>query len=389
VRILHVIPSMDAQSGGPPRVVANLAMAQARQGCEVSVLSTDGGEPQELYEKLGIAMWPNAAVSTACVASKRRGGLLSRAFGRDLLETAIGDSAVVHVHGVWEPLLHRALRIAGKCKRRTVITPHGMVSHYGMQKKKLKKIAGMTLYARKGLQNATLVQALTSTEAKEILHYIPGANVQVIANGIHAEEFASRPGRSVVSRAVPELADRAYVLFLARLDYMKGIDQLIQAFALAQPRALELRLVIAGPDFGAEEESKQLVATLGLQAKVHFLGPVSGELKRALLAHAVCLMQPSRHEGFSLSLLEALASGTPIVVSNRIDLPGLSEMRAGRFAELEPAALADAMLEYVFDGEARESISSRTRQLVLERYTWEIIARQLAAFLPPTHFVKT
>lgn len=370
-------------------MVANLAMAQARQGCEVSVLSTDGGESQDVYEKLGIAMSPHAVVSTARVASTWRGGLLSRSIGSDPLEAAIGDSGVVHVHGVWEPLLQRALRIAGRCKRRTVITPHGMVSHYGMQKKKLKKIAGMILYARKGLRNATLVQALTSTEAKEILHYIPEANVQVIANGIHAEEFASRPDRSVVSQAIAQLAERSYVLFLARLDYMKGIDLLIRAFALVQPRAPELRLVIAGPDFGAEKDSKQLAATLRLQGKVHFLGSVSGELKRALLAHAVCLVQPSRHEGFSLSLLEALASGTPLVVSNRIDLPGLAEMRAGRFADLEPAALAGAMLEYVYDGETRESVSMRTRQLVLERYTWEIIARQLAASLPTAHFVKT
>jgi glycogen synthase len=98
-----------------------------------------------------------------------------------------------------------------------------------------------------------------------------------------------------------------------------------------------------------------------------------------LLAHAVCLAQPSRHEGFSVSLIEALASGTPIVVSSNIDLPGLLESRAGKAVPLEAAPIAGAILGYAGSRESRELIAKRARHLVRERYTWDRIARQVTA----------
>jgi glycosyltransferase involved in cell wall biosynthesis len=378
LRILHVISSMTAESGGPPRVVAHLARAQAIRGTRVSIASTGTDLPPVILQNLGLAWSRDDNVHFVLLPPLHRNGWIAHVLAPEHLESTIRKSDLVHVHGIWEPLLHMALRTAERFQKRTIITPHGMISHYGMQKKAFKKALCLRLYARSALERASIVHALTRTEADEILHYAPRANVRVIPNGISPAEFAAPPDRALISARIPELAAADYVLFLARLDHMKGIDVLIEAFALVHARLPELRLIVAGPDYGAGVQAVKRAEQLGIQDRVHFVGTVHGDEKRALLAHALCLAQPSRHEGFSISLLEALASGTPVVVSDRVDLPGLIEERAGRVVALQPSAVADAIVDRALGSEARENIGARAKKLVQERYTWEEVARQLA-----------
>lgn len=288
-------------------------------------------------------------------------------------------SDVVHVHGIWEPMLHQALRTAKHFGRVTVITPHGMISHYGMKKKPFKKAIALSSYVRRHLRSASLVHALTGTEAHEILHYAPNVNVRVVPNGVAADEFGGIHSRDTCAAIVPELESHPYVLFMARLDLMKGVDLLVRAFDHVRQSVPELRLILAGPDYGAETYCRELTRELGIERHVHFVGHIVGERKLALLAHAVCLVQPSRHEGFSLSLLEALASGTPVVVSTQVDLPGLAECRVGLFAEQNPRAVADAILHYARGNEPRALLTARSKELVRERYSWTKISRQLIA----------
>src|SRR5262245_19534271 len=112
---------MSAETGGPPRVVVHLAKAQADRGARVTIASPGIGASQLVLQNLGVDWQPDTHVS----------------FQPHL--GAISQSDVVHVHGVWEPLLHTALRTARRLRKVTIVTPHGMLSHYGMGKKPLKK----------------------------------------------------------------------------------------------------------------------------------------------------------------------------------------------------------------------------------------------------------
>jgi glycosyltransferase involved in cell wall biosynthesis len=373
VKILHVIASMAANTGGPPRVVAQLSYAQACRGAEVHVASFHGDEPQAMLGDAGLSRPPVDNLKFSLLGN---GSVLGN--GSEL-GRLIDRSDIVHVHGVWELALQNALRAARRRRKGTVITPHGMISHYGMQKKSLKKMLGLRIYAKGSLERASFVHALTGTEAREIGYYAPRANICVVPNGVSPGEFAAPPGRDVIDRRFPELANVGYVLFLARLDHMKGIDVLIEAFAAVVECRPAVRLVVAGPDYGFGTISNELAKRLGIERQVHFVGAVHGEEKRALLAHALCVAQPSRHEGFSITLLEALASGTPLVVSDHVDLPGLLEERAGRIVPLQPRAIADAILQYASSDEPREALRARARRLVEERYTWNEVAKQLAS----------
>jgi glycosyltransferase involved in cell wall biosynthesis len=379
MRILHVIPSLAPEMGGPPRVALRLAAAQADLGHEVRVVTYSAHRPEEVLHALHVSPAEVRGVRLHTIAP---GGLRELLWAPALAAFIAGlrdRCDVIHAHGVWEIAIVRAVRLARRLGKVGVVTPHGMVSDYGMRQKPWKKALGLSLYARGLFESASFAHVLTATEQAEFNRYLPAARSRVVPNGVILGEFDSRPSRDLVDAALPRLAGRPYVLFLARIDPMKGIDLLVEAFAEVTRSDGGLGLVIAGPDAGYRATIESLVDRFGVRDRVEFAGLVDGELKRALLVHAVCLVQPSRHEGFSLSILEALASGTPAVVSDRVDVPGLVAERAGVVTGLDAAAIAAAILGCPRDAVAREQMARRARGLVEQRYTWRRVATDLLA----------
>jgi glycosyltransferase involved in cell wall biosynthesis len=139
-----------------------------------------------------------------------------------------------------------------------------------------------------------------------------------------------------------------------------------------------LQLVFAGPDFGMLEALERRGAQLGLNGRVHFLGLVSGADRLWLLENAVCLSQPSRDEGFSLSILEAMASRCPVVISERCKFPDVARHRAGIVVPLSIPELASALRAYASDACRRASDGRSARLLVEHSYTWDIVSGQAA-----------
>lgn len=377
MRILHVIPSLAPEMGGPPRVVLRLAAAQAELGSDVHVVTYSPRTPAAVRDALHMGSADIAGVGLHTIAP---GGVHELLRARALVDFVVGFRErcdVVHAHGVWEVAVLRAVREARRLGKVGVMTPHGMVSDYGMRQKPWKKAAALALYAGGLCASASFVHLLTATEEAEFLRYVPSARTRVIPNGVTLVEFDDPPSRTVVDAAFPRLAGSPYALFLARIDPMKGVDLLVEAFAEVARNDTRLRLVIAGPDSEYRATIDSLVARVGVRDRVDFVGFVDGDLKRALLANAACLVQPSRHEGFSLSILEALASGTPAVVSNRVDVPGLEADGAGVVSELDAASIAAAVLRCVSDSGERAKMASRARRLVEDRYTWKRVAEDL------------
>jgi glycosyltransferase involved in cell wall biosynthesis len=98
--------------------------------------------------------------------------------------------------------------------------------------------------------------------------------------------------------------------------------------------------------------------------------------KRAALRDAVCLCLPSHQEGFSIALLEALASELPVVISEHCHFPEVAEHGAGLVVPLERDALAAALNQVLADSDLRSHMGSAGRRLVESRYTWEKVAEK-------------
>jgi glycosyltransferase involved in cell wall biosynthesis len=115
------------------------------------------------------------------------------------------------------------------------------------------------------------------------------------------------------------LRDKRILLFLGRLHPKKGCDILIDAFAQVADQSVSL--VLAGPDqVGWQAELQQRVESLKLQSRVVFAGMLQGEMKQGAFAVADAFVLPSHQENFGMAVVEALAIGLPVLISNRINI---------------------------------------------------------------------
>ena len=132
---------------------------------------------------------------------------------------------------------------------------------------------------------------------------------------------------------------------------------------------------MAGKDDGEQDNFQKRVAALGLSQRVHVVGPLYGQDKFAALVDCACFALPSRQEGFSLAVLEAMGAAAPVVISEQCHFPEVAASGAGEIVQLNADAVADA-IERILADPNRRRIGQAGRELVLRRFTWENVARQ-------------
>jgi glycosyltransferase involved in cell wall biosynthesis len=381
-RVLHVIETIAPREGGPPRVVAGLAVAQRSMGIDAHILCGDGRSlPDHLaYWQAHVAGFPSENVHSIAA---RASTLLARAAAlHGWLEAHVRNFDVVHIHQLWRLVPTVTANACRRLGTPYLIAPHTSLSQWALGQKKAKKTLARWLVWNRIFKGAAGFHALNDLEAAEIRECIgpSGPPVFVVPNGVSLAEFPQTPVASAPAAfgglLSPPGGSTPFILFLARLHTMKGPDLLLDAFACLAREHPELQLVFAGPDFGMLDMLQRRVAELQLVDRIHVLGLVSGSDRLWLLENAACLCQPSRDEGFSLSILEAMACGRPVVISDRCKFPEVARHSAGVIVPLSVPALATALRLYTSDAARRASDGRSARLLVEQFYTWDIISRQ-------------
>lgn len=369
--VLHVIETLAAHEGGPPRVVAGLATAQRALGIDAQVLCGGGAGGAAARGDAGPIF---TSEHVHCCAGS---DTLSRARAlRNWLRRSLSRFDVVHIHHLWRlvPTL-----TAWNCRAQGVpylIAPHAGLSPWALRQKQLKKSLARALAWNGLLRGAAGLQALNDLEAEEIHALLGAVRTFVVPNGVSPEELAPAGAPEPGWALSPPHGSRPFLLFLARLHPMKGPDLLLEAFAVIAHEFPSLQLVFAGADYGLLTALRRRTAALELTARCHFLGLVAGPQRRWLLQQTLCLCQPSRDEGFSLSILEGMACSRPVVISERCKFAEVQLCGAGRVVPLSISALAMALRHFVAHASERAAAGTRGRQLVESRYTWEAVARQ-------------
>lgn len=375
IRVLHVSASMEAIAGGPPVVVSRLAAAQAALGCAVTLLSYQPRSEQASVVP-GLRACPGGdRVTLDLLAPPDRREYIFGARARAALRRIVPLHDIVHVAGIWEPLVSIA---AGEARRAGVpyaIAPHGMLDPWALSQKKWKKRLVWWLRVRRLMNEAAFIHVLNRAERKRMAPLDLAPPHEVIPNGIFLEEFADMPGPDEFHAAHPELGGDPYIFFLGRLHHVKGLDVLADAFAIVASTNPRVRLVLAGPDGGFQAEFERLIRAHNLGHRVHLLGPVWGREKLSALAGAAVYCQPSRQEGFSVSITEALAAGIPAVVTEECRYPEVAEVGAGVVVALNPQAVAEGILS-VLENPERDAMGMAGQSLVHNAYTWPLVARR-------------
>jgi glycosyltransferase involved in cell wall biosynthesis len=378
MKIVHVISSIDPGKGGPQAVVMRLAAAQAELGHEVHVVS-HADEPTLLQVgQLGLAIpgfhhivWhilppPGAIEEIFCRKA------------RPVLTRVLADAGHLHVHGVWEPVLACAASVAVRLRVPYCVCPAGMLDTWSLGQKAWKKRVALALGCRRMLDNAAFIHALNRDEVELMRPLGLKAPAEIIPNGVFAEEFEVLPSADTFPALIGLPHDRRFVLFLSRLHYKKGLDLLAKAFHHVASQCPDVDLVVAGPDGGAEDDFRDLVRQFGLEKRVFMVGPLYGDTKLQAFSAAACFCLPSRQEGFSIAITEALASGTPVVITSACHFPEVASAGAGSVVSLDPVDIALALVDILDHPLAAQAMGRNGRQLVFENYTWPRIARMVA-----------
>jgi glycosyltransferase involved in cell wall biosynthesis len=297
---------------------------------------------------------------------------------RSFLRRSEGKFDLVHVHGLWRPILTGTLRESLQASRPYIITPHGMLARWALDQKPIRKRLALALSWRRLIGQASFVQALTQAEARDFGLLGLDSPVEVIPNGCFLEEMGELPAPGSFHASHPELLGQRFILFLGRLHYVKRADWLVRAFAKIAATLPEVRLVLAGPDCGTRAQIERLVSTLDVSDRVHFVGPLYGRQKYAAMVDARCFCQPSVYETFSMSILEAMACGLPPVITRACNFDEVEASGSGAVVDSE-ADLAGALQKLCTDDAARDAASAKARELVSAKYTWPVVARQMLA----------
>jgi glycosyltransferase involved in cell wall biosynthesis len=355
-------------------IAYRLAAAQALQGHDVTLASY---EAPDAAERVGKAYGKVPRGLNFRLHALPRSGRLERLLARGARRTLRGfvaDADVVHLHSVWDPVLVAAATEARRQHKPYFVLLNGMLDPWSLSQRAAKKRLALALVYRRMLNGAAALHLGNADEG----HLIGPLGLRppgvIIPNGVFFEEIEPLPAPGTFRRQHPELGDNPYVLFLSRLHFKKGLDYLADAFARTAKGHAGVRLVVAGPDDGAEQDFRQRVAAQGIADRVHVVGPLYGEAKFAAMVDATCFCLPSRQEGFSVAVLESLACGTPVVISPGCHFDEVGPAGAGRVVPLDSDAIAAALTDIVSNHATRQAMSANGRRLIQSHYTWQRVA---------------
>jgi D-inositol-3-phosphate glycosyltransferase len=222
-----------------------------------------------------------------------------------------------------------------------------------------------------------------------ILQNARPSNIRVIPCGVDLRLF--RPLPAPLAKRALGLSRRNFILYVGRIDAVKGIDVLIRAFHHLSRKPLnggrELGLIIIGGEVEADPQSREMqtlrkmVIKMGLQERVAFWGSQRQDLLRYFYSAAHALILPSRYESFGMVALEAMACGTPVIASRVGGLQyTVEDEESGLlFPEGDWRALSECIREAVEKRHFRERLV-RSAQVRVKQYSWARIARKVLSF---------
>lgn len=377
MQIVHVYNWLNPSNGGPPRVIAGLAAAQRALGHTVSFITSDRADDAALDTFLrGYFPLPEALPPRTVVRPKFFRAIITRR----RIRAALKGADIVHLHGIWPPV---ALLVSQQCRALKipyVLAPHGSLHMGALVEKRLKKLAGMYALGYAGMiKHAAAIHALNAEEANGAPSHLLPRHIEVIPNGVLARDFETRPAKGLFRASLPALGDAPYVLFLSRLHWGKGCDLLADAFTTVAKAHPEVHLVVAGGDQGGKAMFEAGAATGGWTDRLHLVGEIRGQRKAEAFRDCAGFVLPSRHEGFSIAITEALGWGRPVVITEQCHFPEVASEGCGFVVELTPKAIADGLIAMLADPERAEAMGERGRALVMSRYRWGAIAERTIA----------
>lgn len=374
--------------GGPIISISALAEGLVQKGHSVTVFTTNSNMSEDLDVPVdclqsvdGVDVWYfrrkdliGKIFPFIPYLSKSIGYLYAPAMLNQLNKT-VPFMDLVHTHIPFVYPTYAAARAARLHHKPLFYHQRGVFDPARLSFRSFKKNVFLRFVEKPILGSATTLIALTEAEVDSYHALCASTPCRVIPNGIDVQQYRVRPNNSAVLNLRP---DSDVILFLGRLHPIKGADRLIEAFLRICEQVPNATLVMAGPDeFTIESKFRTMVRKSGIENRIIFPGMVTGEVKKDLLARADLFCLPSDAEGFSMAILEALASGTAVMISTGCHFPEVEKAGAGRVVAAEPEIMASALVDLLKNRDRLKEMGLKGREFVAANYSWDAIVDKL------------
>lgn len=373
MKVLNVNHLLDVETGGGTAertFQLSRFLAKAGAGCTVAAL--DIGVTRTRIEALeGVRV-----VALPCLNHRY---FLPR-MSLSALDGIVEDADIVHLSGHWTVLNALVYRSCRKQGKPYAFCPAGALRPFG-RSLALKRLYDASV-GREIARSAAACVAITDEERTDFTAYgVSPERVTVIPNGIDPKQYDCPDMQEMEARLRQRfgLGHSPYILFLGRLNEIKGPDLLLEAFSSMANRFPDMHLVFAGPDGGMLQPLKARAEKCSLADRVHFTGYLGGDDKTVALRAATLLAIPSRREAMSIVVLEAGISGTPVLFTDACGLGEMGRARAGTMVQVSADAVAAGLSAMLSDKAALRDSADRLATLVREDYLWEIQADRYMA----------
>ena len=377
MRLLRSIRSVNPAGGGPIEGIKQVARVHQAAGHETEIISLDA--PDDAWVK-------ECPVKVHAMGPVKSGYGYSAKFAPWLAEHR-GDYDAVIVSGLWQYSGFGVWRTLRGTDTPYFVFPHGMLDPWFKRAYPLKHWKKWLYWPwadYRMLRDARAVLFTSEEECRAAREsfWLYRCNEVVVNYGIAAPPGDAAVQQRAVLQRFPELAGKRAFVFLSRIHEKKGCDLLLRAFAKVAADDDSLRLVLAGPEqAGLGGRLREIAGQLGIADRIVWTGMLSGDLKWGMLRLAEAFVLPSHQENFGIAVAEALACGTPVLISNKVNIwREIEQDRAGLVDEDDGPGTTRLLQKWLAlpDGE-KEAMRIIARQCFQTRFEVARAAETLIA----------
>lgn len=367
MNILQVIPYFAFTRGGDVNVCYNLSKQFCKMGHKVTILTTGFD-----YDKEDTDSIPNLTM----VPIEYKFNLSLFIYSpkiKEWLDKNIENYDIIHLHELRSYQNNVIIKYAKKFNIPYILQPHASTPKH-VNKSMIKNVYDL-FYGNKIMQNATTTIAVSNEEA----YYdkqMKAKDVQVIYNGMNIKDYETLPPQG--SFKTKNNITNPYILYLGRLDKLKGINHVIEAFSLLPDEFSDYKLVIAGKITEYKKELDHLIKEKKIEDKVIFTGFVDEKDKISVYADAELFVNPVKYMGgVSITVFESILSNTPIIVT-RESGEIIEKINAGTIVKYgDINSLKNEMIRSLTDKEMVKQQLLNGQDYIRKNLEWKTVSNKI------------
>ena len=294
------------------------------------------------------------------------------------LKEDIPRADVVHLHSLYMFHDWAVWRLCRAASVPYILRPHGTLDPFLHQHHRWRKTLVERAFQNRVTRDATLLHYTSEFERDRARTLSFGRPGVVVPLGIDLAPFRLRLSSQLFRTRYPQIGDRRIVLFMGRLNFKKGLEVLIPAFAAAVTLHPNAVLVLAGPDDGYADHARRLVEGHKINDSVVFTGTLDRQGVLEALAAADLFALPSHTENFAVAAVEAMAAGVPALLSDQVAVAQEAEHHgACRRLPIDKDMWSAALSELLSAPHAAKALGERARVYADSAFGFTHIAENL------------